>query len=43
MATPSGLHPQHGILAARAGRHVITEKPMAISLHAADRAGAGVR
>ncbi len=36
IATPSGLHPQHGILAARSGRHVITEKPMAISLHAAD-------
>jgi UDP-N-acetyl-2-amino-2-deoxyglucuronate dehydrogenase len=37
VATPSGLHPQHGILAARAGRHVITEKPMAITLHAADQ------
>jgi UDP-N-acetyl-2-amino-2-deoxyglucuronate dehydrogenase len=37
IATPSGLHPQHGILAARAGRHVITEKPMAITLHAADQ------
>ncbi len=36
IATPSGLHPQHGIVAARAGRHVITEKPMGISLHAAD-------
>lgn len=36
VATPSGLHPQHGILAARAGRHVISEKPMAISLAAAD-------
>jgi UDP-N-acetyl-2-amino-2-deoxyglucuronate dehydrogenase len=36
IATPSGLHPQHGILAARAGKHVITEKPMAISLSAAD-------
>ena len=36
IATPSGLHPQHGILAARAGRHVISEKPMAISLAAAD-------
>lgn len=36
IATPSGMHPQHGILAARAGRHVITEKPMAIALHAAD-------
>lgn len=37
IATPSGLHPQHGIAAARAGRHVITEKPMAITLHAADQ------
>lgn len=36
ICTPSGLHPQHGILAARAGRHVICEKPMAITLSAAD-------
>nr|MBP7550399.1 Gfo/Idh/MocA family oxidoreductase [Gemmatimonadaceae bacterium] len=36
IATPSGLHPQHGILAARAGKHVICEKPMAISLAGAD-------
>jgi UDP-N-acetyl-2-amino-2-deoxyglucuronate dehydrogenase len=36
LATPSGLHPEHGIKAARARRHVITEKPMAISLAAAD-------
>ena len=36
ICTPSGLHPQHGILAARAGKHVICEKPMAISLTAAD-------
>jgi UDP-N-acetyl-2-amino-2-deoxyglucuronate dehydrogenase len=36
VCTPSGLHPQHGIVAARAGRHVLTEKPMAISLAAAD-------
>jgi UDP-N-acetyl-2-amino-2-deoxyglucuronate dehydrogenase len=36
IATPSGLHPQHGITVARAGRHVIAEKPMAITLHAAD-------
>ncbi len=36
IATPSGLHPQQGVLAARAGKHVITEKPMAISLAAAD-------
>jgi UDP-N-acetyl-2-amino-2-deoxyglucuronate dehydrogenase len=36
ICTPSGLHPQHGITAARAGRHVLTEKPMAISLAGAD-------
>jgi UDP-N-acetyl-2-amino-2-deoxyglucuronate dehydrogenase len=36
ICTPSGLHPQHGMIAARAGRHVLTEKPMAISLAAAD-------
>jgi len=36
VCTPSGLHPQHGIAAARAGKHVVTEKPMAITLEAAD-------
>ncbi len=36
ICTPSGLHPQHGIAAARAGKHVISEKPMAITLRAAD-------
>ena len=36
IATPSGLHPQHGVMAARAGKHVVTEKPMAISLDGAD-------
>ena len=46
ICTPSGLHPRHGIVAARAGKHVISEKPMAISLvdadalvHACDAAG----
>ncbi len=29
LATPSGLHPQQAMAAARAGRHVMTEKPMA--------------
>ncbi len=29
LCTPSGLHPQQAILAARTGCHVITEKPMA--------------
>lgn len=36
VCTPSGLHPSHGIVAARAGKHVVTEKPMAISLADAD-------
>ena len=36
LCTPSGLHPKHGIIAARAGKHVICEKPMAISLEDAD-------
>jgi len=31
LATPSGLHPEQAILAAKAGKHIITEKPMAIS------------
>ena len=29
LATPSGLHPQQAIQVARAGRHVLSEKPMA--------------
>jgi UDP-N-acetyl-2-amino-2-deoxyglucuronate dehydrogenase len=29
LATPSGLHPRQAIRAAQAGRHVLTEKPMA--------------
>jgi len=36
IATPSGYHPEQGVLAAKAGRHVIVEKPMAISLRGAD-------
>jgi UDP-N-acetyl-2-amino-2-deoxyglucuronate dehydrogenase len=36
VCTPSGLHPEHGVMAARAGRHVVVEKPMAISLAGAD-------
>lgn len=36
LCTPSGLHAEQGIAAARAGKHVITEKPMAISLESAD-------
>jgi UDP-N-acetyl-2-amino-2-deoxyglucuronate dehydrogenase len=36
VCTPSGLHAQHGVAAARAGKHVLTEKPMALSLSQAD-------
>ncbi|MFN2604263.1 MAG: Gfo/Idh/MocA family protein [Gemmatimonadaceae bacterium] len=36
VCTPSGLHPAHGILAAKTGHHVVTEKPIAISLKGAD-------
>ena len=36
IATPSGLHPEHGIAAAQAGKHVISEKPIGISLESAD-------
>jgi UDP-N-acetyl-2-amino-2-deoxyglucuronate dehydrogenase len=36
ICTPSGLHPAQGVLAAKSRRHVVTEKPMAISLRGAD-------
>jgi UDP-N-acetyl-2-amino-2-deoxyglucuronate dehydrogenase len=36
ICTPSGLHSAQGVAAARAGKHVVTEKPMAISLAQAD-------
>lgn len=46
IATPSGLHHEQGIAAAKAGKHVVVEKPMSISLtgadalvHACDKAG----
>jgi UDP-N-acetyl-2-amino-2-deoxyglucuronate dehydrogenase len=46
LATPSGLHPEQAIQAAEAGRHVITEKPMATRwsdgqrmVHVCDAAG----
>jgi predicted dehydrogenase len=37
ICTPSGLHPDQAVAAARAGKHVITEKPMAITLEGADQ------
>ena len=36
ICTPSGFHPQNGILAAERGMHVLTEKPMATRLDEAD-------
>ncbi len=36
IATPSGMHPAHGVAGAKAGRHIVCEKPMAISLASAD-------
>ena len=36
ICTPSGMHAEMGIAAAKAGKHVIVEKPMALSLKDAD-------
>ena len=43
LGTPSGLHPEQAVLAARAGKHVVTEKPPAITLEGADRMIAACR
>lgn len=37
LATPSGLHPDQAVRAAGAGKHIITEKPMAITRDGLDR------
>src|SRR5437763_7169602 len=34
--TPSGMHPRHVVACARAGKHVVVEKPMALRLQDAD-------
>lgn len=36
IATPSGIHAEIAMAAARAGKHVMVEKPMAMTLHQAD-------
>jgi UDP-N-acetyl-2-amino-2-deoxyglucuronate dehydrogenase len=36
ICTPSGIHSAQGAAAARAGKHVVTEKPMSLSLTQAD-------
>ena len=35
--TPSGMHAEHGIDVARAGKHVVTTKPIDVKLEAIDR------
>jgi len=35
--TPSGMHAQHAVRVARSGRHVVVEKPMALTLTDAQR------
>ena len=35
ICTPSGLHPEQAIMAAKAGKHVLSEKPMATDLQSA--------
>ncbi len=37
LGTPSGMHPDQAVQAASAGKHVVTEKPLAITLEGADR------
>lgn len=37
LCTPSSLHSQGAVAAAQAGKHILTEKPIAISLSDADR------
>lgn len=37
IATPNTLHAEHTVAAARAGKHVICEKPMAVTLEECDR------
>ncbi len=37
ICTPSGLHPVHGIMAAKKKINVLTEKPMAVNLKDADK------
>lgn len=42
VATPNRLHSEHAVLAARAGKHVVCEKPMAVTLDECDRMMAAV-
>ncbi len=37
VCTPSGLHPDHGVLAARSGANVIVEKPIGVNVESAEK------
>jgi UDP-N-acetyl-2-amino-2-deoxyglucuronate dehydrogenase len=37
VCTPSGMHAEHAIVALEAGKHVVIEKPVDVTLRAADR------
>ncbi|HEY6496264.1 MAG TPA: Gfo/Idh/MocA family oxidoreductase [Trebonia sp.] len=43
VCVPSGLHAEVGVRAAKAGKHVVVEKPLDVTLEAADRLLAAVR
>ncbi|MGH7770245.1 MAG: Gfo/Idh/MocA family protein, partial [Candidatus Binatia bacterium] len=48
IATPNDFHAEHAVAAARAGKHIVCEKPMAVTLEECDRmisaaAGANVK
>jgi predicted dehydrogenase len=43
ISTPSGLHPGHALAALRHGKHVLVEKPIALSVEAADAVAAEAR
>ncbi|WP_300608622.1 Gfo/Idh/MocA family oxidoreductase, partial [Trebonia sp.] len=43
VCVPSGLHAQVGVRAAKAGKHLVVEKPVDVSLDAADRLLAAAR
>jgi UDP-N-acetyl-2-amino-2-deoxyglucuronate dehydrogenase len=43
ICTPSGLHERLAVLAAQAGKHVIVEKPVALTLESTDRIGEACR
>lgn len=43
LGTPSGLHPEQAVAAAQAGKHVLIEKPIGVSLAGADAAIAAAK